>query len=68
MEHTVAAYIERRSSEELLHFLELCVQQSLWHQYAQAIPLILSTLQRRAVSIPEQIQAAWDCFIRNAQT
>lgn len=63
MEHSVGAYIERRSSAELLSFLELCLYKGQWDQYSQTIPLIFATLQHRNVPIPEQIRAAWEQFI-----
>lgn len=62
MEHTIEAYIERCSSLELLNFLEFCMIESQWAYHAHIIPHILLTLEKRDISLPEQIRAAWDMF------
>ena len=63
MEHSVKAYLERRSSAELLSFLDLCLYKGQWDQHSQTIPLIFATLQHRNVPIPERIRSAWEQFI-----
>ena len=60
---SVQAYIEKRSSEELLGFLITCLWRNQWHKYLYALPHIFATLQNRNIPIPEQIQAAWNHFL-----
>lgn len=67
MEHSVQAYIERHSSAELLGFLDMCMRQSQWEQYAHIIPHIFTALQSRNVLMPELIRSSWESFIGNAQ-
>ena len=64
MEHTLQAYAARRSSSELLCFLESCMLQNQWAQYVQTVLCIFEILKCRGVWIPAQIQASWDAYTK----
>ena len=64
MEHTVQAYTERRTPAELLRFLQMCMLQNQWEQYPDIIPIILTSLQKRNVAVPEQIQSSWEQYLQ----
>ena len=63
MEYTVQAYLERRSSAELIGFLRSCMQDDRWEQYEQTVPLVLDALKNRNETIPEQIRQSWCSYI-----
>ena len=63
MEHTIIAYLERRTPMELLGFLNLCMLQNQRHQYAQIVPQIFELLQRHGIPVPDQISASWEAFL-----
>ena len=65
MDHTVEAYLNRRSTGELLEFLDDCTHRALWPQYAQHIPLILQIIQSRGACVDTEIVNAWDGYCRN---
>lgn len=65
MEYTLTSYLERRSSCELVCFLEHCKCQNLWEEYQLSIPAILQILNSREFLIPEPILDSWIQFSGN---
>ena len=63
MEHTVQAYLERRSTVELVSFLQMCAYQNQWQQYTQTVPLVFEALQNRKATPPAQIVHSWHTFL-----
>ena len=64
MEHSVQAYLKRRSAEELAGFLQTCEQRGQWAQYAHIVPHIFAELQNRGISISEHIRSSWEAYVR----
>ncbi len=63
MEHSLSAYISRRTTGELLYFLKMCMYRNQWGQYAQSVPLILEELENRKISVPKQTLSSWETFL-----
>ena len=61
--HTVEAYLNRRTTEELQAFLQYCMQKNLWEQYADSVPLIFDILQKRGLEIQEIVITSWERFL-----
>ena len=61
--HTVEAYLNRRTTEELQAFLQYCMRKSLWEQYMDSVPSILDILQKRDLEIQENVITSWEAFL-----
>lgn len=48
MEHSLQAYLERRTTEELKQFLEECTCSGKSEEYKAAICLVLQILKKRS--------------------
>ena len=58
MDHSIRAYLERRTSDQLLSFLAFCLQNRDDPVYCQLIPMIKEILQNReSVLFPESQNA-----------
>ena len=49
MNHSIHAYLERRTTEQLLAFLAFCRQNETDHSYAGAVPVIEKILLERRI-------------------
>lgn len=63
MKHSVATYLEKQSTEALLLFLQQCLNEGLWQDYAHSIPKIFQTLSKRGVQVPSHFVQAWLFFL-----
>ena len=63
MDHSVGAYLQRRSSRELIGFLGTCMTQGQWEQYYPYIGQIFQILKERNVKPPEEIVSSWNRFL-----
>ena len=63
MEHTVTAYFERLSFQELEGFLWQCYQTRSWGKYHHVIPEILELLKKRGYPVTNQIQKSWEEYL-----
>ena len=64
MDHSIQAYIKRCSSQDLLLFLEVCMQKNQWEYHAHIIPDIFLTLNSRNVTILEEILFSWNSYLQ----
>ena len=64
MEHSATEYLKRKSTETLVFFLQQCLNEGLWQNYAHMIPEIFEILRRRDIRIPAPIVLAWESFLK----
>ena len=61
MEHSMQAYLKRRSTEELDAILGYCLAGEHWQQYEKAVMEIIQILKEREKDIPFEVtpQRQW---------
>ena len=58
--YTIEAYLNRRTTEELVAFLRHCMGKNLWEQYADTVPLIIDIIQKRGIELQGIVIASWE--------
>ena len=55
MDYSVYGYLERQPTDRLNCFLQACLSDAVWKDYAYIVPTVLEILAKRAEAIPEDL-------------